>query len=285
MPREVLDACYRIGVDRLFELGGSAFLAGTKSRAMPVLTLLVLSSTAALVTFLISLMVHGMPLPRDPNLLLAVLGGAAELGGLYCLYRGLAEGAISIVVPVSALCVILPTLAGLAHGEVPHPLQVVGIVVAVGGGVMISLENEAAANEKRLAAGIVPALGAAFGFGSFYVVMDLAGAVDPLWAAMLSRASSFLFLVPPVLLRRTSLRIRFTQLPAVSAIGILDATAVFAFTAATTKGLLSLVSVISSLYPAVSVILAALIMKEALRGLRPLGVVLAIVGVALIAGG
>ena len=265
--------------------GTSGFLAGTKSRVMPVLTLLVFSSMAGLGMFLISVGVRGVPLPRDPNLLYAVLGGAVGIGGLYCLYRGLAVGAISIVVPVSALCVMLPVLTGLALGEVLHPLQVLGMVIAIVGGVAVSREKKATVNKKRLAAGIVPALGAALGFGAFYVVMDRAGAVDPLWAAMVSRSSFFLFLLPALLLKRPSLKVKVIHLPVVFAIGILDGTAALAYTTATTKGMLSLVSVVSSLYPAVSVILAALILKERLRALQFFGVVMAIVGVALISAG
>ena len=207
------------------------------------------------------------------------------VGALYCLYRGLAVGAVSIVVPVSALCVLLPVLTGLALGEVLHVLQIFGIVLAIGGGVMIALEKDNAVNKKRFAAGIIPALGAALGFGTFFVVMDLAGTVDPLWAAMVSRLSFSLFLLPAVLIKRPCLKIKPTHLPAVFAIGILDGTAALAYTIATTKGLLSLVSVISSLYPAVSVILAAIILKERLRGLQFCGVVLAIAGVALISAG
>ena len=265
--------------------GISSFLAGMKSRIIPVLTLLVFSSTASLAMFLIIIGGRDLPLPRDPTLLYAVLGGAFGIGGLYCLYRGLAVGAISIVVPVSALCVLLPVLTGIALGEVIHALQVVGIVLAVGGGVMVSLEKNTPVNKKRIAAGILPALGAALGFGAFYVVMDLAGAVDPLWAAMVSRLSFFLFLLPAVFLKRPCLKIKCNYLPAVFAIGILDGTAALAYTTATTKGLLSLVSVISSLYPVVSIILAAFILKERLRGLKFFGVLLAITGVAIISAG
>jgi drug/metabolite transporter (DMT)-like permease len=265
--------------------GVSSFLAGMKSRVMPVLTLLVFSSIAGLGMLLISGGVRGVSLPRDPNLFYAVLGGSAGFGALYCLYRGLAVGAISIVVPVSALCVMLPVIAGLIRGEVPHLIQALGMVAAVGGGVLVSLEKNTAAKKKRLAAGIVPALGAALGFGVFYVVMDLAGAVDPLWAALVSRLSFFLILLPAVFYKRPSLKVKTIHLPAVFAIGILDAIAAFSYTTATTKGMLSLVSVLSALYPAVSVILAALILKERLRGSQFLGVVLAIAGIALISAG
>jgi drug/metabolite transporter (DMT)-like permease len=180
---------------------------------------------------------------------------------------------------------MLPVIADLLRGEVPHLIQALGMVAAVGGGVLVSLEKNTAAKKKRLAAGIVPALGAALGFGVFYVVMDLAGAVDPLWAALVSRLSFFLILLPAVFYKRPSLKIKTVHLPAVFAIGILDAIAAFSYTTATTKGMLSLVSVLSALYPAVSVILAALILKERLRGSQFLGVVLAIAGIAFISAG
>ena len=268
-----------------FGWGISSVLAGQKSRVMPVLTLLIASSMAGLSMFIIGAGLRGMPLPRDPNLLFAVVGGAAGIVGLYSLYRGLAVGAISVVVPISALCVLPPVLTGLAFGEILHPLQGIGIFIAVGGSVIVSLEKNPAKNEKRLVAGIFPALGAALGFGGFYVVMDLAGAVDPLWAALVSRLSFFLFLLPFVLKERPTLKIKPTHLPAVFAIGILDAVAALAYTAATTRGMLSQVSVISSLYPAVSVILAAILLKERLQGLQYIGVLLAIAGVALISVG
>jgi drug/metabolite transporter (DMT)-like permease len=143
--------------------GISGFLAGTKSRVMPVVTLLLFSSMAGVGMFLIIVWLRGVQLLRDPSLLYAIVGGAVGCGGLCCFYRGLAAGAISIVVPVSALCVLLPVLTGLALGEVIHPLQGFGIVVAVGGGVMASLEKNTTANKKRVAAGILPALGAALG--------------------------------------------------------------------------------------------------------------------------
>ncbi|MBW2178005.1 MAG: DMT family transporter [Deltaproteobacteria bacterium] len=265
--------------------GTSQFLAGMKIRVIPAMTLMVLTSMTQLAVFLICAGVRGVPIPRDPNLLFAVLGGAAGVGGLYCLYRGLAVGAVSIVVPVSALCVLLPVTAGLIRGEVPHLFQGLGIVIAICGGVLISLEKNPFKQRRHLARGIVPAIGAALGFGTFFVVMDPAGAVDPLWAATISRVSFLLIILPAVFYKRPVLKVGATHLPVIFVIGILDAAAAFAYTTATTKGMLSLVSVISSLYPVVTVVLAALIFKERLRGLQNAGVGLIVLGVAMISAG
>lgn len=268
-----------------FGYGTSGFLSGIKSRDIPVLTLLLFTSIAGLIIFLVVLWVRGLPLPRDPNLLYAVLGGLFGVGGLYCFYRGLAVGAISIVVPVSALCVVLPVIVSLAYGEILSALQWFGIILAFSGGMFVSFERNISDNTKRLTAGILPALGAALGFGSFFVVMDLAGTVDPLWAVVVSKLSYFLFLLPAVLFKRPSLNVNLIHMPAVIAIGLLDGIAALAYTTATTLGMLSLVAVISSLYPAVSLILAAIILKERLIGHQLMGVVLAISGITLISAG
>jgi len=262
--------------------GTSQFLAGMKSRVIPVIPLLTLTSMAGSAVYLAIVALRGVPMPRDPNLLYAVLGGAAGVFGLYSLYRGLAVGAVSIVVPVSSLCVVPPVAASLIRGEIPHPVQGLGIVTAICGGVLISFEKQPFKSKGSTAGGIVPAVGAALGFGAFFVVMDLAGSADPLWASTISRLSFFLLVLPAVFYTRPNLKVGVVHLPVVFTIGILDATASFAYTAATTKGMLSLVSVISSLYPVVSLILAALFFKERLRKFQYAGVMLILLGVVMI---
>ena len=191
-------------------------------------------------------------------------------------------GAVSIVVPISALCALVPVTAGLVQGEIPHIIQGTGIVAALCGGVFIALPNTAGPGKHHTAKGIIPALGAALGFGIFFVMMDVAGAVDPLWAATASRMASCLMVLSAAALIRPPLKIKPVHLPVVVLIGALDSAAALAYTTATTKGMLTLVSVVSSLYPVVSVVLAAIFLKERLRGLQPLGVVLIMVGVAMI---
>jgi drug/metabolite transporter (DMT)-like permease len=88
--------------------------------------------------------------------------------------------------------------------------------------------------------------------------------------------------IPVLFYKRPPLKIKAIHLPAVIAIGLLDGTAAFAYTAATTKGMLSLVSVISSLYPVVAIILAAMILKERLGRFQLFGVILTILGITLI---
>jgi len=262
--------------------GVSQFLAGIKTRSLPVLTLLTYTSTTGFTVFLICILVRGMPLPHEPDLVFALLGGVAGIFGVYSLYRGLAVGAVSIVVPISALCALVPVTFGLIQGEIPHIIQGIGIIAALCGGVLISLQKQTGNERSHGTQGIIPAIGAALGFGFFFVLMDVAGGVDPLWAATASRLVSFILVLSAAALVRPPLKIKPVHLPVVAMIGALDSAAALAYTTATTKGMLGLVSVVSSLYPVVSVVLAAIFLKERLRSIQRIGVVLIILGIAMI---
>jgi drug/metabolite transporter (DMT)-like permease len=262
--------------------GGSCFLAGINSKVIPVLTLLIYSVAASLGILFLLFIIQAEPFPRDPAVYFAVLGGLGSTFGLFCFYRGLSLGAISIVVPVSGMCALLPVAVGLILGEVLNLLQGLGIVVAIGGGVLVSWEKPSAGQSNQLAKGFIPALGAALGFGTFYVMMDFAGSVDPLWAATISRLTSLVLLLPVVVIKRPPLIFKATHLPAVCAVGILEGLAAFFYTVAAAKGMLSLVSVISSLYPGVSILLAAMIIKERLRRYQFVAVIMIVLGVSLI---
>jgi drug/metabolite transporter (DMT)-like permease len=180
------------------------------------------------------------------------------------------------------MCALLPVAVGLILGEVLNLLQGLGIVVAIGGGVLVSWEKPSAGQSNQLAKGFIPALGAALGFGTFYVMMDFAGSVDPLWAATISRLTSLVLLLPVVVIKRPPLIFKATHLPAVCAVGIPEGLAAFFYTVAAAKGMLSLVSVISSLYPGVSILLAAMIIKERLRRYQFAAVMMIVLGVSLI---
>ena len=262
--------------------GLSQFLAGIKTRSLPVLTLLAYTSLSGLTVFFVCTLIRGMPIPHEPNLVFALMGGSAGIFGVYCLYRGLAVGAVSIVVPISALCALVPVTAGLMQGEVPHIIQSCGIAAALCGGVLISLRRGTNKKDHPRTRGVVSAMGAALGFGFFFVLMDVAGTVDPLWAATASRLASFVLVLSALVLVRPPLRIKSIHLPVVVLIGALDSAAALAYTTATTQGMLSLVSVVSSLYPVVSVVLAVVFLKERLSSFQLTGVLLILMGVAMI---
>ena len=265
--------------------GVADYLGGIKSRQLPVLTVLMVSSFFGLALIIAIVWIRGQALPGNPMLLFAVAAGAAGTLALLLLYRAMAVGSMAIIAPISATGVILPVLMGLVSGDNPSHLQGLGMAAAMIGSVLASREKNNGNGEKRLAAGIGLALGAAICVGTFFIVMDRASDADPYYAALIMRASQCIFLLMAAVYARPPLRIGRIHLPALIALGFVDALANFFWAIAATRGMLSLVSVIGALYPAVTVLLAVMLLKERPQLVQSIGVVLAIVGVVLISAG
>lgn len=265
--------------------GISDFIGGSKSRHLPALTVLLFSNVFGFSLICIIVWVRGVALPDHPGLLWAVLAGVVAICAMTLLYKGLAIGPMSIVAPISATGVILPVLAGLWLGESLNHHQGTGILLAIAGSMMAAWRKDHGDGRKRMEGGAGFALGASIFVGLFFIIMDKASDVDPYWATLLMKLSYTLFLAPVILAARPSLAVDRSHLPGIASAGSIDTLATFAFTLATSIGMLSLVSVVSSLYPAVTVILSAVLLRERPRPVQTAGVVLALAGIALISSG
>ena len=268
-----------------FGWGVADFLGGLKSRQLPVFSVLLVSSFFGLLTILGIVLIRGVAPPHDPALLLAVGGGLAGVAAMFFLYRGLSIGSMAIVAPISATGVILPVIVSLAGGDSPTLLQKLGMAVAIIGAVLASREKNNNGNGSRLATGVGLAAGSAVAAGIFFVVMDVASEADPYWAAFLMRFSYFSLLIIIFLLRRPAVRTGKIHMPAMIVLGICDALAGFAYALATTRGMLGLVAVVGALYPAVTVLLSMLILRERPQPEQLMGVILAVGGVTFISAG
>jgi drug/metabolite transporter (DMT)-like permease len=208
--------------------------------------------------------------------------------GIVAFYRALATGTMGVIAPIAALGVVVPVAVGLSQGDQPSVLQGVGIVVAVTGVVLASGPELRSAEQARRAAALPLLLAAvaAVGFGLVFVALDHGAKTSTVMTLVVMRSASILLLLGFVAVNRsTQLRIARTDLPVLVAIGVLDVGANGTFAYATRHGLLSVVSVLSSLYPAITVLLARSVHAERLRGIQIAGVVGALAGVCLIASG
>jgi drug/metabolite transporter (DMT)-like permease len=265
----------------------SDFLGGLMARRMTVLAVIVISQTAGLTVIALAVLLAGEPAPDAEFIPYAAAAGLAGVCGLAAFYRGLATGKMSVVAPISSMAVLVPVVVGIATGDRPSAVQAVGAVIGIAGIVLASREAaDAAETDKRVAAGVGLALLSGLAFGSFFVGMDVAADHDPLWANLVNRSTSLSLAVLGVVLFRPSFAgVSRGILPTLIAIGVLEMTANVAFAFAATEGLLSLTSILSSLYPVVVVVLAWLVLHERLQPSQKVGVAAALVGVALIAGG
>jgi drug/metabolite transporter (DMT)-like permease len=223
---------------------------------------------------------------------LGFLSGVSLLVGITAYYRGLSIGAMGVVGPIAATAVVIPLAVGLASGEDLAAHQAVGIALAVVGIVGTGFQPSTSVRRGTLALGVGVAVVAAVFIGIYYPLIDLAADDAPvLWVVLCHRLGSVLtiaLVVYPYLARgpmsRTERR-PLTRVDAASLIGmgILSVTSTSLLAAATTKGLLSVVSVIAAMFPVTTVLLARLFLGERLGLPQRVGAVAAFAGVALIA--
>lgn len=262
--------------------GTSDFFGGVLSRRLSALAVALWSQAGGGVV----LALGGPPTPR--GFLLGAAGGIGGGVGLLLFYRALAEGAMSIVAPISACGAAVPVAVAVAGGTAPSPLALVGMAAAFAGVVLVSRSADAEQHPGGRPALVVGlSLGAALGFGWYFVMLH-AGSVaggSPLWTIMGGRMSSLSILVGITLLSRDATPWPGWGIVPLAVVGSVDAFANLLFAVASTKGNLGVVGVLGSLYPVATVILARCLLAERLSRIQGAGVALALAGVALLATG
>lgn len=265
--------------------GIADFGGGIGARRVQIVWVLVVSQAAGLALVgLLALATLPQP-PSGRELAWGVFGGAMGAVGLGSFYRALAVGTMGIVGPISATGAIVPLAYGLARGEHPSVLQGVGIVAAVGGVVAASLEPLPEGTGRKLATGVGLALLAALGFGASILGLNRVSQAGVVWGTLTLRLTVVpLVCLAALLLRPSSARLR-ASLPILVAAGLFDTGANLLYGASARHGLISVVSVLGSLYPVVLVVLARFVLAERIARPQLAGVALALTGVALISAG
>jgi drug/metabolite transporter (DMT)-like permease len=192
---------------------------------------------------------------------------------------------MGVIAPIAAAGAVVPVVVGLARGESPSALQLAGIALAMVGVVLGSgPELSGGAPVRPLLLALVSAL--AFGSVAVLVAEGSKGRSGAIVVTLLVMRSSALGLLAAVwLVRRVELGVRAADLPLLAAIGLGDVGANACFAIASRSGLLSVVAVLASLYPVVTVLLARQVHDERLRPIQVAGVLGTLGGVALLAAG
>ena len=249
-----------------------------------MLTVLAVSQAIGLAGLLTWVVVTGESFPGAQELLPAVGAGIAGVIGLGALYRGFAVGAMGIVAPISAAAPIIPLVADATNGDVPAPLQWLGIALVLVGIGVLSREPASTRN-ARIASGAGLAIVAALGFGLFVVGIDAGSDESPAWAVVVARSAAVPLAVFAALVTSTSLRPAMALVPMLVVVGIGDVSANVLVATATTYGAAGIVAVLSTIYPVVTVVLARLVLREKLSRVKRAGGVVALAGAALVAAG
>lgn len=262
--------------------GTADFLGGTATRRLPVGAVVAVSQVFALVGVLVVALATGAYHADTGYVGWALVAAVCGVIGLSAFYSALATGTMGVVAPIAATGVVVPVVVGLAEGDRPSALQAVGVVVAVVGVVLASGPEARSGGGRRP---LLLAALAAVGFGAVIVCVAKGARYDTTMTLLVMRTASVVLLVGVGLTGRVRMKAGARDLPLLAAVGAGDVGANAMFALASTQGLLSVVAVLSSLYPAVTVLLARLVHGERMNRTQDLGVVAAIAGVALIAGG
>jgi drug/metabolite transporter (DMT)-like permease len=267
--------------------GTGDFVGGMQSRRLPARAVAIWSQVAGALLLVGVLLATGHR-PAPAGVAWGVLGGLGGGGALLLFYRALAEGTMSIVAPVSACGAVVPVAVAFARGTPPSLPASLGIAAAIAGVVLVSRPARGERHGGAQPRIVAMALGAALGFGFFFVCVDAGSAVaggSPLWVVAGARAGSLVSMLAIALAGRRPVPWPGRRIGGVALAGGLDTVANVLFAYATTMGNLGVVGVLGSLYPITTVLLARFVLAERLSGIQATGVALALTGVALLGAG
>jgi len=217
------------------------------------------------------------------SLLFGALGGACGLLGVIVMYSLMTVAPINVISPVTAvLAAIVPVVVGVGIGERPQTAAWFGIALGLVAVVLVSRTTEDHPHGRIPPRILALAVVSGLGFGLYFVFLDRAGDNTGLWPLLISRLASAVLIVPIAAGRSAIRSVTGRTLGIVVVAGACDALANFCFLLAARAGLLSLASVLTSLYPAVTVLLAIGLLHEHASRVQRVGLALAAAAIVLI---
>ena len=267
--------------------GAGDFLGGMASRRTHVFVVVAASHVVGL-----TLILAVAPFMADTVTLRDLgIGAAAGLSGVVgigCLYHCLGRGPMAAVAPVTAVTnAAVPALWGICFGERLGVLQVGGVLLGLAAIVLVSRTPGSGTDRTPITAGLLgEALLAGAGFGGFFILMDMTVEATTPWPLVSARVvSAGLALALLARIGRSPVPRRDEAGVAIVGAGVLDMTANLAMVVAVHNGLLSLVAVLSSLYPASTVLLARYVLHERMARIQVVGLAVALGAIAAIVTG
>lgn len=267
-----------------FAYGLANYLGPVLTRAHPLGGVLLVGQTVGVVGAGLLLAVTGGQEPDTEHLVLGVLAGVCNGIALAAVYRAAAAGPISIVAPIGATGAAVPVLVALVSGERPSALQLLGIPVAVVG-VVLAAARQTGQPQQAAPRTLALAALSALSFGGFLTLFGAASQGGTAEAVFTSRTALIVCTAAVVVARRLPYRLPARAVPAVALPGLLLLVGTVSYGIATTKGLVSVVAVLSSLATVVTVGLAVVLLGERLVLRQRVGVATALAGVVLLAAG
>ena len=268
--------------------GAADFFGGLASKRATSWSVVLLAQYVGLAVLTLLLLADRDASPTGADLLLGAAASSVGVVGVGLLYLGLARGPMGVVAPITAVgSAVVPVAWGLVSGERPAVLALAGVGLALVAVVLVArttAEAAVPATAHIARSTLVVAVAAGLAFGMVFVLLSHTGDDSGFWPLLSGRLASTTALLAVLAVLRRPL-VPGGGTPIVVLTGVFDVGANALFLLASREGLLSLVSVLSSLYPAVTVVLARAVLHERLLRHQVAGLALALLGVALIASG
>lgn len=271
-----------LGLAAALAWGAGDFGGGLASRRTPVYGVVLVSQVTGLLLSGGVALASGETFPGPADVLVCLVAGTLGALGITMLYRGLAIGRMGIVAPVTGvLAAIIPVIAGFLTEGVPDLVAVTGIVVAIVAVVLVSR----VADESGGRSGLKEALIAGTTIGFFGIAIAQLSEGNVFGALTLIRLFQGVLVVGAVIVTRALWRPTGAILPVLVVIGLLDTLGNAFYLLAVQTGQLAIASVLSAMYPVMTVILAMLVLREPVSRDHTMGIVLAAIAIALIGAG
>lgn len=259
--------------------GSGDFSGGLASRRAHTTSVVLADYGVGFILLVMLALVWKEPLPNPSDLLWGGLGGVAGVLGLLAFYTALARGKMGIVAPVSAvLTATLPVLFNALTAGLPTLLQLVGLVLALLAIGLISRPERT----RGLPKGLGLALLAGCGFGCFFILISRVNTAATFWPLAIARFTAVAVLLIVTRVRRTPIQLGRAAAPLVVLAGTLGAIGNVCFLIAAHSGRLDVATILSSLYPAATVGLSAVVLRERATGTQAAGILLVLLAVPLI---
>lgn len=259
--------------------GSGDFNGGLASRRANASSVVIAAYAVGFVLLVVLALIWKEPFPTPLDITWGALAGLAGAIGLIAFYSALSIGRMGIAAPISAVLTAgLPVIFSAFTEGLPGLLQLGGFLLALLAITLISRPEKS----KGRPEGIGLALLAGCGFGCFFILISRVNHAETFWPLAVARFTSVLFLLIVVRIRQQPALPRLSVAPLVLLAGILDALGNVFFVLATHTGRLDVAAVLASLYPAATVMLAALLLRERVTRIQAIGILLALVAVPMI---
>lgn len=254
--------------------GVADFAGGFATRRLPVWKVIPWSQLIGVVLLLLGVLVVPADEVTGADLFWGAIGGLAGLGGLALLYTSLAEGTMSVVAPISgATAAAIPVLFDLATGESLVPIQILGVALGLAAILLVGLDHGARHVDTHL---LLRAMAAGAGFALFFIALSFTSEDSGLWPLVAARTVTIPVSFVVALALGVAAPPRGNDLRLVGTAGILDMGANVAIALSLQRGPVGVNSVLSSLYPAVTALVAVVVLRERPSRQQIVGVVCAL---------